>query len=136
LDLTLPIVGVPATGQGWDLTWLSNQAGWLEGSAYPTWAGNTALTAHTYLADGTPGPFVDLNKLYWGDEVVIHANGMRYSYQVREVRLVWPNDLSVLRHEEYDWVTLITCREYNEKLDDYTYRVAVRAVLTKVEPEP
>ncbi len=135
LGVKLPIVGVPTSAQGWDLTWLSNQAGWLEGTAYPTLAGNTGLTAHTYLADGTPGPFVNLNSLYWGDQIYIHADGNRYTYEVREVRLLWPEDVSVLRHEEYDWITLITCREYNEKKDDYNYRVAVRAVLVKVEPE-
>jgi sortase (surface protein transpeptidase) len=55
--------------------------------------------------------------------------------EIREVRLVWPDDTSVLRREEYDWIMLITCREYNENKDDYTYRVAVRAVLVKVKPE-
>ncbi len=133
LGVNLPILGIPATDQGWDLTWLSNQAGWLEGTAYPTLAGNTGITAHTYLADGSPGPFVNLGSLYWGDKVYIHANGNKYTYEVREVRLLWPEDVSVLRHEEYDWITLITCREYNEKKDDYTYRVAVRAVLVNVE---
>ena len=135
LDVNLPVVGIPTYAQGWDLTWLSNQAGWLEGTAYPTLAGNTGITAHTYLADGTPGPFVDLGSLYYGDQVYIHANGHKYTYAVREVRLVYPQNLSVLRHEEYDWVTLITCREYNESTDDYNYRVVVRAVLVEVEPE-
>ena len=107
----------------------------MEGTAYPTLAGNTGLTGHTYLADGTPGPFVNLGSLYWGDQVYIHADGNRYTYEVREVRLIWPEDVSVLHHEDYDWITLITCREYNEKKDDYTYRVVVRAVLVKVEPE-
>jgi LPXTG-site transpeptidase (sortase) family protein len=135
LGVKLSILGVPISAQGWDLTWLSNQAGWLEGTAYPTLAGNSGLTAHTYLADGTPGPFVNLGSLYWGDNVYIHANGSKYIYEVREVRLLWPEDVSVLRHEEYSWLTLITCREYNEKARDYTYRVAVRAVLVRVEPE-
>jgi LPXTG-site transpeptidase (sortase) family protein len=132
----LPIVGVPLTEDGWDLTWLSGQAGWLEGTAYPTWAGNTAITGHTYLADGTPGPFVNLFSLFWGDEIVIHANGQRYVYQVREVRLVWADDLSVLRHETYDWLTLITCKEFNELTGEYNYRVVVRAVLVSVLPGP
>jgi LPXTG-site transpeptidase (sortase) family protein len=133
LGVSVPIVGIPSASQGWDLTWLSNQAGWLEGTAYPTLAGNTGITAHTYLADGTPGPFVDLGSLYFGDRVYIHANGSIYIYEVREVNVVSPEYLSVLDHEEYDWITLITCREYNEETDDYNYRVVVRAVLIKVE---
>ena len=135
LNETMPIVGIPSSDQGWNLTWLSDQAGWLEGTAYPTWAGNTALTAHAYLADGSPGPFVDLNKLYWGDKIVIRAEGNIYTYQVRDVQAIWPHNLSVLRHEDFDWITLITCRDYNERNDSYTYRTSVRAILVNVQPE-
>ncbi len=135
LNVQLPIVGVPLRGDGWDLTWLDANAGYLEGTAYPGLPGNTAITAHVYLPDGEPGPFVDLHTLYWGDEVILHANGQRYIYQIRETRKVWPNDLSALRHEDYDWLTLITCQSFNEKLNDYDYRIAVRAVLTDVQAD-
>jgi LPXTG-site transpeptidase (sortase) family protein len=135
LNAQLPIVGVPLKAQGWDLTWLDAKAGYLEGTAFPGLPGNTAITAHVYLPDGSPGPFVDLHTLIWGDEVVLHANGQRYIYQVRTQRKVWPNDLSTLKHEDYDWITLITCQGYDEKLDSYDYRIAVRAVLIDVQPE-
>jgi hypothetical protein len=58
LQLSLPIVGVPADPVGWDLTWLADQAGYLVGTAYPTHRGNSALTAHVTLPDGRPGPFM------------------------------------------------------------------------------
>jgi len=35
LKLELPIVGVPKKGRTWDVNWLLNQAGWLEGTAFP-----------------------------------------------------------------------------------------------------
>ena len=136
LGVSVPIVGVPRNAQGWDLTWLWNQAGWLEGTAFPTWAGNTAITGHVYLPDGEPGPFVHLYDLRWGDRVILHAHGQRYIYAVRSVGLVDPNDTSVLGHKNRDWVTLITCKDYDETLGDYRYRVIVQAVLMKVEPEP
>ena len=136
LGLKLPIVGVPRNADGWDLTWLWNNAGWLEGTAFPTWAGNTALTAHVYLPNGEPGPFVNLYTLKWGDKVIIHANGERYIYEVRAVKRVKPNDISVLGHKERDWVTLITCEGFDEKTDAYRWRLVVQAVLVKVEPEP
>ena len=132
LGIQIPIVGVPLQEQGWDVTQLWDQAGYLEGTAFPTWAGNTALSAHVYLSDGTPGPFVRLGELLWGDEVIIHAFGQRYRYEVREVTSVRPDDLSVLRHEEYDWVTLITCQGYDEQQDAYRSRMVVRAVLVEV----
>ncbi len=136
LGLKLPIVGVPRNKDGWDLTWLWNNAGWLEGTAFPTWPGNTALTAHVYLPNGEPGPFVNLYTLEWGDKVIIHANGERYIYEVRAVKRVKPNDISVLGHKERDWVTLITCEGFDEKTDAYRWRLVVQAVLVKVEPEP
>jgi len=136
LGVNIPVVGVPLQSPaGWDLTWLSNQAGWLEGTAFPTWKGNSALTAHVYLANGLPGPFFNLHLLAWGDRIIIHLGKQRYLYEVREVRRVWPNDLSVLRHEEYPWLTLITCRTYDEKTETYRYRVVVRAVQVRIEAD-
>ncbi len=133
LGLNVPIVGVPLRTSGWDLTWLSNQAGWLEGTAFPTWKGNSALTAHVYLANGLPGPFFNLHTLFWGDRIIIHLGRQQYLYEVRQVRRVWPDDLSVLRHEEYPWLTLITCRDYNEHTESYRYRIVVRAVQVKIQ---
>jgi hypothetical protein len=54
LSVSLPVVGVPLGAQGWDLTWLGEQAGYLEGTAFPSWAGNSAITGHVYLPDGSP----------------------------------------------------------------------------------
>ncbi len=133
LGVELPITGVPQLADGWDVTWLSKHAGYLEGTAFPTWSGNTALTAHVSLADGTPGPFARLDELRWGDEIVVSAFGQRYVYEVQRVRYVKPDDLSVLGHEDYDWVTLITCRLYDPEQDSYLWRVAVQAVLIRVE---
>ena len=132
LEVEIPIVGVPLQEEGWDVSRLWEQAGYLEGTAFPTWAGNTAITGHVYLADGTPGPFVRLDELLWGDNLIIHAYGQRYTYEVRQVSAVRPNDLSVLRHEEYDWLTLITCQGYDEQQDAYRWRSVVRAVLVEV----
>jgi LPXTG-site transpeptidase (sortase) family protein len=132
LDVLVPIVGVPMGEREWDLTWLWNRAGYLEGTAFPTRPGNTALTAHVYLPSGEPGPFAGLANLHWGDIVVLNAYGQRYVYEVRQVRYVLPRDLSVLRHEAYDWLTLITCAGYDQLNDRYLSRVVVRAVLVEI----
>ena len=44
-----------------------------------------------------------------------------------------PNDMSVFRHEEKPWLTLLTCKEYDEKTNSYRSRLVVRAVLLRVE---
>jgi LPXTG-site transpeptidase (sortase) family protein len=132
LGVRIPILGIPRAGTSWDLTWLGMEAGWLNGTAFPTWAGNSVLTAHVYLANGQPGPFVNLGTLVWGDSIIVHLDGQEYIYQVRDVRLVRPDDLSILRHEELPWMTLITCRGYNSLNDTYQWRLAVRAVQVAV----
>jgi len=128
------IVGVPEINNNWDVSWLGNDVGWLQGTAFPTWAGNSALTAHVYDANGQPGLFNGLGALKWGDEVIVHAYGQDYVYKVRTVeKYVGPDDASsVYRHEEYPWLTLITCKGYDQESDSYRWRVVVRAVQTKI----
>jgi len=133
LGVELPIAGVPLTGDGWDVSWLGNQAGYLEGTAFPTWAGNTAITAHVWDANNQPGPFVNLHTLKHGDEVIIHAWGFRHIYEVRSIEQCRPDDLRALPHEEYDVLSLITCKGYDESEGEYDWRLVVRAVLVRVE---
>ncbi|MBP6176714.1 MAG: sortase, partial [Anaerolineales bacterium] len=135
LGVKLPIVGVPMVDKAWDVSWLSQQAGWLNGTAFPGWVGNSVLTSHVTLPNGTPGPFTSLGKLKWGDKVILHSYGSVYTFEVRENRIVAPNDRSVLKHEEESWITLLTCKTYNEKTGVYSGRISVRAVLLKVELE-
>jgi LPXTG-site transpeptidase (sortase) family protein len=133
LGVRVPITGVPLSDGGWDVTWLWDQAGYLEGTSFPTWQGNTALTAHATLPNGLPGPFAELAQLRWGDQVILEAFGQRYTYAVRQQRYVQPDDGSILAHEDYDWLTLITCAGYDETSELYRWRLAVRAVLVKIE---
>ncbi|MCC6501452.1 MAG: sortase [Anaerolineales bacterium] len=136
LGVKLPIVGIPKLKDGsWDVTWLSRQAGWLEGTAFPSWQGNSVLTSHVYLSSGLPGPFMNLDKLKYGDKIIIHAFGERYIFEVRTNAVVNPSDTTVLKHEESSWLTLMTCKEYDEQTNTYKRRVIVRAALMKVEAD-
>jgi len=135
LGLELPIVGVPLTGHGWDVSWLDDAAGYLEGTAYPTWVGNTAITAHVWDRDNNPGPFVNLYTLQHGDQVIIHAWWLRHIYEVRDLMQVRPDTLKALPHSEYDMLTLITCQGFDESSGEYGWRLAVQAVLMKVKAE-
>ncbi len=126
LGQKMAILGVPKSGSGWDVRWLGGEAGYLEGTAYPTWEGNSGLAGHSTLADGSPGPFANLQTLQWGDRVIIHAWGQRYIYEVRENSMVSPDQLKVLRHEERAWVTLITCQGYDEADGAYRWRRVVQ----------
>jgi uncharacterized repeat protein (TIGR01451 family) len=112
IEVNSSITGIPLNENGWDVTWLWDQVGYL------------------------PGPFVNLKQLRWGDLVMIDGFGIRYVYEVRDSKLMKPSDQSILRHEEQAWLTLVTCQGYDEGTDTYRWRRVVRAVLIRVDPNP
>ncbi len=129
LGVWAPVVGVPLSDAGWDVAWLGESVGWLQGSAFPTWPGNTVLTGHVWDADNTPGVFYRLRDLRFGDRILLHLGGQTATYVVRENRLVLPAQMDVVwRHFEGDWLTLVTCAGYQPEEQDYRYRRLVRAV--------
>jgi LPXTG-site transpeptidase (sortase) family protein len=136
LGIDFPIVGAAATDTGWDLSWLQNSVAYLEGSAYPTWTGNTVLTGHVTDANNNIGPFSDIKGMQLGQRIYIHFNGQVFVYEVQENKKISPTDIStVFKHEDYDWITLVTCEDYNKKVQAYKHRRMVRAVLISVIPE-
>jgi len=136
LGVQATILGVPLTAQGWDVAWLGRSVGWLEGSAFPTWVGNTVLAGHVWNADNTPGIFAGLKTLQYGERVVIHAWGQRYVYEVRKKCFLNAAESERLFvPQTHDWLTLLTCTEYDPAAEQYRKRLAVCAVLVAVEPE-
>lgn len=139
INLEIPSLGVQAniTGvpyiDGWDTSWLWNQAGWLNGTAFPGWQGNAVLAAHNYLPNGEPGPFSQLQNLHWGDRVLVHAFGQTLVYEVRTVETVSPQQTAMIRHEDSPWLTLVTCKSFDEISGTYRWRVVVRAILIEIQ---
>jgi LPXTG-site transpeptidase (sortase) family protein len=133
LGVDSSIVGVPLDEAGWDVTWLWDQVGYLDGTAFPGWDGNSVLTGHVYLPSGLAGPFEGLHRLTWGDRIIVDVYGTRYIYEVRESRLYRPLDNRIIRPEDSPWLTLITCQSFNEHTGEYRWRRVIRAVLIEVE---
>jgi LPXTG-site transpeptidase (sortase) family protein len=65
--------------------------------------------------------------------VILHAYGQQYVYAVRTVREVYPDSLSILNSPKGTWLTLLTCKEYNEATGQYRRRIAVQAVLVNIK---
>ncbi|NIS81218.1 MAG: choice-of-anchor D domain-containing protein [Anaerolineales bacterium] len=135
LGVEMQIVGVPVVEGEWDVSWLGNNVGYLDGTAFPTWPGNTGITGHVFDANNHPGPFAHLKELQYGNVVLIHAWGQIYTYVVRSNYLASPANMYPLHQEAYDWVTLLTCERYSERSETYRFRRVVRAVLVEVAPE-
>jgi LPXTG-site transpeptidase (sortase) family protein len=136
IQVKAAIVGVPQEKSGWDVAWLGHDAGWLNGSAFPTWAGNSVITGHVWDADNQPGLFAGLKTLKYGDIVLIHAFGQVYTYEVRESQNISPRSTrTVMKHEDTAWLTLLTCEDFNSLGDSYSGRRMVRAVLLNISAE-
>jgi LPXTG-site transpeptidase (sortase) family protein len=134
LKVDTSIVGVESKQGSWDVSWLQNQVGWLNGTAYPTWKGNSVLTAHVVNADGKPGVFSKLKSLGVGEYIFVNNAGYRYTYKVVSNEVVEPTDASVMKHENKSFLTLITCDSYDETTGTYLHRVAIGATLVDVRP--
>jgi LPXTG-site transpeptidase (sortase) family protein len=80
-----------------------------------------------------PGAFAYIKELKSGDLIFLRAFGVRYVYQVEESALVKPNKVStVFKHEESNWLTLVTCESFSKEFKSYQSRRVVRAVLISV----
>ena len=90
LGLNTRILGVPFEDGDWDITWLGSNAGYLQGSAFPTTDGNTVLTGHVWNADGSEGILLGLETLSYGDRIIIRSEGLEYMYEVVQVRQYLP----------------------------------------------
>ncbi len=134
LKVNTSIVGVESKKGSWDVSWLQNQIGWLNGTAYPTWSGNSLLTGHVVNADGKPGVFARLKSLGLGEYIFVYSAGYRYTYQVVSNLIVQPTDAGVMNHQDRSFLTLITCDSYDDETDTYLRRVAVGAALVDVRP--
>lgn len=131
------IIGVPQVDNNWDVTWLGNDAGWLNGTTFPSWEGNSVITAHVTDANGQPGPFAKLKDMKHGDRVIVHMYGEKYIFEVRATRMVKPSSTEyAFKHlDDYSYLTLITCQGYNPMNGSYLFRRIVRAVLVDVQSE-
>ncbi|MFQ3535115.1 MAG: sortase [Aggregatilineales bacterium] len=115
----------------WNLDYLYNQAGHLEGTANLDEGGNFVLAGHVELGDGQPGPFARIGELRKGDLISIFRDNSATTevilYAVTDVLIVAPNDFSVIRNRGYEELTLITCTDWDAQKYDYLKRVVVRA---------
>ncbi len=137
INIKSRLVGVPKVNNNWDVTWLNNDAGWLNGTAFPTWEGNSVVTAHVTDANGKLGPFANLKELKFGDKIIVHMYGEQYIFLIQATRTVKPFSTQyAFKHlEDHSYLTLITCQGYDPSSDSYLFRHVVRAVLVDVQDE-
>ena len=117
IDVQLPIY------HGTSESILQTSIGHLEGTSLPV----GGYTSHCVLSGhrGLPSAklFSDLDKMVTGDIFMLNILGETFTYEVDQIRIVEPTDLSDLQLVEgKDYCTLVTCTPYGVN----THRLLVR----------
>jgi len=125
--LTAPVIEVYLDGESWDVQYLGQNAGHLQGTAWFGQPGNIVLAGHVELPDGRAGIFAGFDDLSLGDPVILSLDATQQRYNIVSIETVAPDDLSVLYPTSDDRLTLITCDAYDFLSDAYQERVVVVA---------
>lgn len=86
---------------------LAKALGHMEGTAFPGQIGNCAIAGHRNYNFGMY--FNRLDEVELDDEITISTQTDTFTYKVTEIKVVEPEDLSVLEQGDDTRVTLITC---------------------------
>ncbi|MCD7778296.1 MAG: class C sortase [Clostridiales bacterium] len=92
---------------------LQKGAGHIEGTSLPVGGlgSNCCISAHRGLANAVM--FRDMDKIEIGDEFYIYVLDRTLKYEVDDIRVVLPDDISSIKNvPDKDYVTLITCTPY------------------------
>lgn len=83
------------------------------GTSLPGQTGNIAITGHSSYFPWDPGRFKDvfalLHEVVEGDNIVVYWDQRKYVYEVTSIKIVLPDDISILKQTPEDKLTLITC---------------------------
>ena len=117
IDCSLPIY------HGTDESVLQVAIGHIEGSSLPVGGEGSHCVISGHRGLPSARLFTDLDKLVEGDIFILHTLDGTLTYEVDQIRIVEPTDLSDLQIEEgKDYCTLVTCTPYGIN----THRLLVR----------
>lgn len=117
IDCSLPIYH--GTGE----SVLQVAIGHIEGSSLPVGGEGSHCVISGHRGLPSARLFTDLDKLVEGDIFILHTLDATLTYEVDQIRIVEPTDLSDLQIEEgKDYCTLVTCTPYGIN----THRLLVR----------
>lgn len=131
IDCSLPIY------HGTDEGALQIAIGHLEGSSLPVGGKSTHCVLSGHRALPSARLFTDLDQMEKGDIFILNILGRKLAYEVDQIKVVLPEEMSDLEIEEgKDLCTLVTCTPYGIN----THRLLVRGHRTeyvekKVEEE-
>lgn len=122
LSINLPVSTAKIAFTTWEVSLTGASFG--ESSILPGNIGNTVIFAHV-----RPGLFLNLPKIKKGDMVHVFTSKDWFTYQVKQVQIVNPEDISVLDSSSEHELTVYTCVGEN-----WTQRFVAKAELVNSIP--
>ena len=112
LNVDTELVTVPETESSWEVQWLGDRSGLLEGSALPG-EGISVAAAHNTLNSTEYGPFALLGTLKVNDRIMVsNGDGSMMLFRVYANELLEPDDterLAAVAAEGENTLVLVTC---------------------------
>ncbi len=129
--LVIPTIGVYIDIVEGDSEEALSRGAWRRpNSSTPDKGGNTVITAHRFqYVPPNNKTFYNLDKLEEGEKILIYWQEIEYIYQVDDIFVVTPIQLSIEENTEEDILTLYTCHP----LWTANNRYVVRASLIKTQ---
>ena len=121
--IDIPAIGLShATYEGIDLATINRGPSHWPGTALPGERGNTVFPGHrtTYTR-----PFLDIDKLRSGDEVIFTSAAGRFTYHVTETFVVGPNDTWIVERTEEPTFTIFACHPKGSARQRYVVKGAL-----------
>lgn len=98
------IVGI---GKGVDNETLKYSVGHFSETSLPGEKGNFCVIGHRSY---TYGQFFNrLDEIKQEDEIIVESSGKKFKYKVKDIKVVMPDEVSVLNQTKDSEITLITC---------------------------
>lgn len=107
LKIDLPVKEAKVVNGYWEV--FPDSAAFGLGSAYPNEAGNQVIFAHA-----REGLFLPLRKAKIGQSVTVFTKDKWYSYKIKEIKEVLPNQTEVIAPTKDAILTLYTCSGFSD----------------------
>jgi len=133
LKINAEIITVPIHEQGWDVTQLGHNVGWLaQTGTHPGDDLAMVFAGHmTFPTDATleQGAFAELQYATYDTEIIYQSGGSRYIYTVSQISRVAPEAIEALFLADGNSILLVTCTDWHPASRTYQNRLIVRATL-------
>jgi LPXTG-site transpeptidase (sortase) family protein len=131
LGVDAPVVLVQVRDGTWDISQITQEVGHLQGTASPGDPSNVVLAGHITLEQGGYGPFKSLAQIKTGETAIVYVGEKQYTYVIRSLDIVTPDNVEIAYPTSEPVLTLITCANWDKAAQRYKDRVVAVGYLAQ-----